>query len=228
MNSDLTNHSGTLTSHAEQIRRLGKRAFEDIVEIGRLLVEAKGLLPHGNWLPWLAKEFGWSPDTALNFTRIHELAKNRNFRNLNLPLSGAYLLAAPSTPEAVRDEIARRVDAGETISVAVIKATIRAARQAPRPRLTRPAQVRGASEPIPTTAHDITSVWLTAPAEERRRFIDGIGLAVLLESVPTAWIAALTERCVAATLTHRSPSPSLVPLEMPDIPTFLQRTTTKH
>jgi hypothetical protein len=52
------------------------------------------------WLPWLDREFGWDERTALNFMRVHQLVgKNEKFSDLSLPVSGLYLLAAPSTPE---------------------------------------------------------------------------------------------------------------------------------
>jgi hypothetical protein len=38
----------------------------DIIEIGRLLTEVKKIAGHGNWLPWLDREFGWSDSTALH------------------------------------------------------------------------------------------------------------------------------------------------------------------
>jgi hypothetical protein len=86
----------TLARYANEIRTLSKRASSDIVEIGRTLIESKKLVGHGNWLSWLEREFQWTDDTALNYMRVHDLVKNRNFRDLsNIPLSGLFLLAAP-------------------------------------------------------------------------------------------------------------------------------------
>jgi hypothetical protein len=113
-----------LAKHAAAIRRLGKRVVADVIEIGRLLTECKRICGHGNWLPWLDREFGWTDDTALNFMRVHELSKSRKFRDLSLPLSGLYLLAAPSTPQEARDEIIERAQAGETVPVAEVKRII--------------------------------------------------------------------------------------------------------
>ena len=48
-----------LAQNAEAIRALGKRVIGDIIEIGRRLTEAKKIVGHGNWLPWLDREFGW-------------------------------------------------------------------------------------------------------------------------------------------------------------------------
>jgi hypothetical protein len=93
-----------LAEHAAVIRALGKRVVGDIIEIGRRLSESKKLCGHGNWLPWLEREFGWGDDTALNYMRCADLAISRNFRDLSIPVSGLYLLAAPSTPEEARAE----------------------------------------------------------------------------------------------------------------------------
>jgi len=123
-----------LAQHGAAIRRLGKRVVADVIEIGRLLTECKRICGHGNWLPWLDREFGWTDDTALNFMRVYELSKSRNFRDLSLPLSGLYLLAAPSTPQEARDEIIERAQAGETIPVAEAKRIIEHAKNQQQPR----------------------------------------------------------------------------------------------
>lgn len=83
-----------LAEHAEVIRALGKRAARDIVEIGERLIDAKDRCGHGNWSPWLEREFGWSDDAAQRYIRVGDAAKNRNLRDLNVPVSGLYLLAA--------------------------------------------------------------------------------------------------------------------------------------
>src|SRR5262245_43428719 len=46
-----------LIEHATEIRRLGKRVIEDVIEIGRRLIACKAMLDHGQWLPWLDREF---------------------------------------------------------------------------------------------------------------------------------------------------------------------------
>jgi antitoxin (DNA-binding transcriptional repressor) of toxin-antitoxin stability system len=119
-----------LVEHATAIRTAAKRTVKDIVEIGWRLTEAKKLVGHGNWLPWLEREFGWTEQTALNFMRLHELGQSNSKRvlDLNLPVSSLYLLAAPSTPEEARNEVIERVEAGEPVTVAEVKETIGRAR----------------------------------------------------------------------------------------------------
>jgi hypothetical protein len=86
------------------------------------LTDAKRIAGHGNWLPWLEREFGWTEQTALNFMRVHAMVgKSPNFGDLNLPVSGLYLLAAPSTPEEARAEVIERAEQGEALSVSDVK-----------------------------------------------------------------------------------------------------------
>jgi len=88
----------------------------DVVEIGRRLTECKEIAGHGNWLPWLDREFGWSVSTAERFISVHENvgAKIANLTNLSIGVSSLYLLAAPSTPEEARADVIERAEAGES------------------------------------------------------------------------------------------------------------------
>jgi hypothetical protein len=123
----------TLARYANDIRVLRKQVSSDIIEIGRMLVESKKLVGHGNWLSWLEREFQWTDDTALNYMRVHELAKNRNFRDLSkIPISGLFLLAAPSTPEVAKLEATSRAEAGEPMTVNTVKEIVGHAKQSER------------------------------------------------------------------------------------------------
>jgi hypothetical protein len=103
--------------NAAAIRTLGKRLTADIIEIGRLLTESKEILGHGNFLPWIECEFGWADRTAERFMQVYRLSgKIDKLSNLEVPITGLYLLAAPSTPEEARKEMIERTESGETIS----------------------------------------------------------------------------------------------------------------
>jgi hypothetical protein len=120
-----------LAQRVEAIRDLGKRTIANVIEIGHHLAEAKKLCGHGNWLPWLKREFGWSDKTAEQFMNVYQLGKIENISNLSLPVSGLYRLARPSTPEAVRQEVIERVQHGEKVSVAVVEGIIAKAKAIP-------------------------------------------------------------------------------------------------
>ena len=97
-----------LAEHAAAIYHLAGRVVADAIEIGRRLTDAK------RFGPWLKREFRWSEDTAERYMRVADLNKFRPVRNLDLPLKGLYLLAAPSVPEATRDDIIERAASGES------------------------------------------------------------------------------------------------------------------
>jgi hypothetical protein len=117
-----------LADSAERIRALGKRVISNVIEIGRLLIECKERCGHGNWLPWLEAEFGWTERTAQRYiSAAHELAgKYDKLSDLDVPISSLYLLAAPSTPEAARDEIIERAKSGERLKHEEVRAIIAA------------------------------------------------------------------------------------------------------
>jgi hypothetical protein len=119
-----------LAKYAAEIRRLGKRVKEDVIAIGRYLDQAQKHMKdagHGTWLTWIEAEFGWSDQTARRFIHVYELSRDSKFNNLlnsDLPLSALYQLAAPKTPQEARVEIAERIEAGDTPSVAEVTEVI--------------------------------------------------------------------------------------------------------
>jgi hypothetical protein len=114
-----------LAKHAAAIRALGKRVVADIIEIGRHLKECKRIVGHGHWLAWLEREFQWSDVTAGKYMRVAEMAgKFELSSDLDLPVSGLYLLAKPSTPPEAQAEVIDRAAAGETIGHKEIKKVV--------------------------------------------------------------------------------------------------------
>jgi Protein of unknown function (DUF3102) len=119
-----------LAEHAAVIRTLGKRVVGDVLEIGRRLTEAREITGQGGWEPWLKQEFGWaSQRMALNFMRCHSLNASENFSDLNLPVAGLYLLAAPTTPQEARDAILTQARNGKELTYARVKQMIAGAKE---------------------------------------------------------------------------------------------------
>jgi hypothetical protein len=144
---------GTLTdpalaAHAAAIHHLAGRVVADVIEIGRRLTDAKRICGHGNFLPWLKREFHWSEKTAENYMRVYALStKFETVSNLDVPIKALYLLASPSTPKEARDAIIERAQAGKSIPLAEIKQTIDTAKGRQQPakkkRLHRGEVLRG-------------------------------------------------------------------------------------
>jgi hypothetical protein len=116
----------TARDAAGRIRAHGRIASECIVAIGAELVKVKAAIGHGHYLPWLEAEFGWSERTAQRFVAVHEcFGKSDTVADLEqIDVSALYLLAAPSTPEPVREEALEKAAAGERITQAGVRQMI--------------------------------------------------------------------------------------------------------
>ena len=94
---------------ARDLRAVLKREVADIIAIGDLLNEAKEqLLEHGEWLDWLAENFG-SSSTADNYRNAARLAKKfPTVRNLKLRPTALYALGRDLDNQTLFDQKAIR------------------------------------------------------------------------------------------------------------------------
>lgn len=102
------------------------------IEIGRRLTEAKEMLEHGAWLPWLEKETDFSERSAQNYMRVFReygaaqqslFGTEANTQALaDLPITKALSLLA--VPEEERESFAAEVHA-EKISTRELEEAIR-------------------------------------------------------------------------------------------------------
>lgn len=107
-----------------EIKSLMKRAAQDIIDIGEKLTEVKERIGHGHFGDWLGAEFGWDERTARNLMQVAETFRSANFSDLRIAPSALYTLAAPSTPQAARDEALDRAHAGESITYSKARAIV--------------------------------------------------------------------------------------------------------
>lgn len=107
----------------DRLHVLERKTGEQIIEIGKILIQVKVDIPHGQFLPWLDAEFGWSQQSASNFIRVAEhFGKLPNFSNF--APSALYALASNSVPDEIRDEFVAKADAGEKVTHKEVKARI--------------------------------------------------------------------------------------------------------
>jgi hypothetical protein len=98
-----------------------------IVSVGDSLTKIKMRLPHGMFGKWLSAEFGWTERTAQNYMSAAALASKCETVSVLRPKT-LYLLAAPATPEPVRQVVIDRFNAGEVIPDRAIKEMVNDAR----------------------------------------------------------------------------------------------------
>ncbi|WP_138505852.1 DUF3102 domain-containing protein [Nostoc sp. PA-18-2419] len=137
-----------------EIKECLRRSAQDIWEIGHKLAEVRSQLKHGQFETWLKAEFGWSRRTAYNFINVYEtLAEPASLAQIDIATSALYLLAAPSTPQNVREEILQRAHQGKTITYKSIRQVIKeeksklistlALPKLPQPLISKPEIVSG-------------------------------------------------------------------------------------
>ncbi len=88
----------TITGEILKAKRTGGEA---ILTIGRGLLEAKALLSHGEWLPWLEERVEFSEKAAQNFMR---LARHYSNPQTLADLGSSKALMLLAVPEEERDE----------------------------------------------------------------------------------------------------------------------------
>jgi hypothetical protein len=78
----------------DEIKVILKRSTADIIKLGGLLVEAKKQVEHGEWLPWLAREFSISERSAQRYIKVFKFAaKHDTVADLNnISPSALYML----------------------------------------------------------------------------------------------------------------------------------------
>ena len=134
------------------------------IEIGRRLVEAKEMLNHGEWLPWLERETEFSTSSAARYMKVFEeygaaqlglFGPETNSPTLgNLSISNALRLLA--IPEEERESFAQEHDA-EHLSARDLEALVKERTEELR------AAKEAAEEELKNTAEDAKEI------EYRRR-----------------------------------------------------------
>ena len=92
----------TITGEILDAKRAGGEA---ILTIGRCLIEAKDMLSHGEWLPWLTERVEFSPRTAQNFMRLaREWSNTQTLADLGASKALALLALPPEERETFLEE----------------------------------------------------------------------------------------------------------------------------
>ncbi|MEC4804742.1 MAG: DUF3102 domain-containing protein [Jaaginema sp. PMC 1079.18] len=106
-----------IKERTDRIRGLMQRTLQDIIEIGKELLEVKQRLPHGQFGDYLRVEFDWSWQTANNFMNTASQFGNGEIENgLEIAPKALYILSSKSVPEKARKEAVKQAQMGEKIT----------------------------------------------------------------------------------------------------------------
>lgn len=97
----------TLPQITDRIRHV---MHNNIIEIGNLLMQAKSMLPHGEFQDWAERDLNIKPRSAQNYMRAAQFVQDKYETVAHLPPAILYKLAAPNAPA----EIVQKVVSGET------------------------------------------------------------------------------------------------------------------
>jgi len=100
-NMDDAHAHSKMAKITDELHAIFKRGAADVIQIGRLLMMAKKEAGHGEFLPWLEKEFSLSDKSAERYMAAHRfmtmvgarLLKSDKLSNLKLRPSALYELA---------------------------------------------------------------------------------------------------------------------------------------
>lgn len=165
MSEQLTNRS--LEVIGAEIRALTSSMLTNIIEIGRRMVEAKELLPHGEFGPWIKENTGYSHSTANNFMRLFneygnpqqslfgaEVENSQTFGKLSYTKALA-LLALPSAEEREAFVETHDVDA---MSTRELEAAIRERDEARKALQTSEARLADTQRTLSETDKQVTEL----------------------------------------------------------------------
>lgn len=155
----------------EEILQNKRSAGEAILRIGQCLIEAKQMLTHGEWLPWLQERVEFSERTATRFMR---LAREWTNQTALSDLGATKALALLVLPQEEREQFLSErhmVDGGEK---AVIDMTSRELAQALREKEVALAEKRAAEQAREAMAQDVrmTKSLLEAANQEKTAALD--------------------------------------------------------
>jgi hypothetical protein len=126
--------------------RIKARTVGTVIENGRDLLEVKNALGHGLFTQWLGQTFPFTERTAQRWMSAAERYGSKSEVTSVLKSEVLLLLAAPSMPEEVRDEIEARAVAGERITGADVERLKREAKAAREAAARLEAEQRTAAE----------------------------------------------------------------------------------
>jgi Protein of unknown function (DUF3102) len=112
--------------------RIRERTRASILDTGRDLLAIKEKLEHGAFGRWIEAEFGMTERTAQNYMAVASTLGDKSEIVSLFPPTTVYRLAAKSTPNSVREEVIKRVKAGERPDPDEVADAIRAAKESKR------------------------------------------------------------------------------------------------
>lgn len=106
--TEIITKDNRLETLEQEIITLKNRTAENMILMGQKFIEAKKLVPHGEWGKWLEEKVGFSQRTANNFMRIANEYVSNSQAISNLDATKIYLLL--ELPAEEREDFVNQYD----------------------------------------------------------------------------------------------------------------------
>lgn len=91
-----------------KIRKITSSVKLEIYQIGKLLVEAKDIIKHGDFQKWIEDHFEFSHQAAVNFMNVYRCCLGRPDVVKTIKTSLLYQITAPGFPKDLREHIFKK------------------------------------------------------------------------------------------------------------------------
>lgn len=129
---------------------------ENMIEVGRRLIQVKGILPHGEWENWLSEKVDFSSRTASNFMRAATEFPNRQSISDLTPSKVLKLLDLPPEDREEFIQQPQQLPSGETKTVQAM--STRELQDAIKGRKEAERQTQEAEQKIKSTNEQMVSL----------------------------------------------------------------------
>lgn len=135
-------YPAVLDGYARLGRKLLTDAADSMIQFGRVLTEAKPMVPHGQWENWVGESFGISPEVARNYMKVwRRFGENEKFQNVQF----SNLQKMLSLPEGTEEAFSKENDLAEMTAREVEEAVKKVKKEAEK-ELRRERDARQAAE----------------------------------------------------------------------------------
>lgn len=156
----------TIETVTAEILDIKSRVASDFMELGQRLCEAKELLPHGEWLPWLEGRVQFSERTAQKFMQLAREYESNPKLASDLGSEKAFALLA--LPREEREEISQHGATVDGKTKAASDLTTREVKQivAERTARTRPKRHKTNGDRYRAMSDEELAVLIMCPYED--------------------------------------------------------------
>ena len=105
-----------LWQKTQELRRSGRKIAQEIINSGKILLEAKEIIKYGEYQKWVRAEFWGSEQTARRCKQAAKIFGHIDMSGLDIAATAIYKLVGSDVPTQAIEEVLERAKKGERIT----------------------------------------------------------------------------------------------------------------